>query len=178
METWIADAIFCFFALITVGGALVVAFSKNIVHSAFALLFTFSGVLGFYAFLGADFLAVIQLIVYIGGITVLFLFAIFLTKGVKDIRISNRVMGRVPAFLLVSGMGYIIAMVIWRTWHHASKLDPEKLAPTTEHLGKALLGPFLLPFELVSVMLVSVVIGAIVLARKEIRDLDNAEEEG
>ncbi|MEK6571394.1 MAG: NADH-quinone oxidoreductase subunit J, partial [Bacteroidota bacterium] len=74
------DIVFYVFALVTVVSAFVVVFSKNIVHSAFSLLFTFFGVAGLYVLLNADFLAVTQLLIYVGGILILLLFGVMLTS--------------------------------------------------------------------------------------------------
>ena len=86
------EIIFYFFAVVTVGSAMVVVFSKNIVYSAFALLFTFFGVAGIYVLLNADFLAITQLLVYVGGILVLLLFGVMLTSNTVTIEIKSGTM--------------------------------------------------------------------------------------
>ena len=73
--------VFYLLAALTIGSALIVALSHNLVYSAFALLGAFMGVAGLYALLAADFVAVIQVMLYIGGILVLILFAVMLTIG-------------------------------------------------------------------------------------------------
>jgi NADH-quinone oxidoreductase subunit J len=73
--------IFYIFAVITLGAACIVVFSRNIVRAAFALLFAFFGVAGIYVFLLADFIAITQLLIYVGGILVLILFGVMLTSG-------------------------------------------------------------------------------------------------
>src|SRR2546430_13484712 len=78
----VATAVFYLIALITVVSAGMVAFSRNIIYSAFSLLGTFGGVAGLYVFLGADFVAAVQLLIYVGGILILILFAVMLTHRI------------------------------------------------------------------------------------------------
>src|SRR5205085_2250326 len=86
----IADAVFLLFAVMTIGGAAGTAFSRNIIYSAWSLLFAFLGVAGLYVFLGADFPAVAQVLIYVGGVLVLILFAIMLTKQIgEDPKLTN-----------------------------------------------------------------------------------------
>src|SRR5205814_2131479 len=86
----LVDLIFYLFAVMTVAGAAGCAFSRNIIYSAWSLLFAFMGVAGLYVFLGADFPAVAQVLIYVGGILVLILFAIMLTKQIgEDPKLTN-----------------------------------------------------------------------------------------
>src|SRR6266478_5649204 len=94
-------AVFYLLAAITVGSALGVALSHSIVYSAFALMGTLLGVAAMFVLLGADFLGVVQLLVYVGGILVLTLFAVMLTHRISDVNVSNRAVGRLPAAVLV-----------------------------------------------------------------------------
>ena len=104
--------IFYLLAALTIGSALIVALSHNLVHSAFALLGTFMGVAGLYAMLAADFVAVIQVMLYIGGILVLILFAVMLTHRIADVEVSNRTVGRIPAALLLGVVGTVMGVCI------------------------------------------------------------------
>ena len=163
----IGALIFYLLAALTVGSALVVALSRNIVYSAFSLLGTFMGVAGLYALLAADFVAVIQILVYVGGILVLIIFAVMLTHRIDDVAVSNRSVGRLPAALIVGAVGVLMGIgVTAARW--AQKADVQ-VAPTTYGIGDAFLGPYILPFELASVVLLVVLIGAVVVSRKEIR---------
>ena len=98
-------ALFYLIAGLTILCALGVALSQNVVYSAFALMGTLIGAAGIYAFLAADFLAVVQVLVYVGGIMVLTLFAIMLTHQISDINVSNRSVGWIPAGFLVLATG-------------------------------------------------------------------------
>src|SRR5947207_6086209 len=105
----VSTAVFYLIAIITVGSAVMVAFSRNIIYSAFSLLGTFAGVAGIYVFLGADFVAAVQLLIYVGGILVLILFAVMLTHRITDVQITNRAAGRIPGILMV---GIFLALLI------------------------------------------------------------------
>src|SRR3990172_6364818 len=96
------EIIFYFFAVVTVGSAAVVVFSRSIIYSAFSLLFTFFGVAGLYVLLNADFLAVTQLLVYVGGILVLLLFGVMLTSNVVSVEIKSGTLHILPATILIA----------------------------------------------------------------------------
>src|SRR5918996_1700619 len=102
----ISTAVFFFIPVITGGLAAVVAFSPNIIYSAFSLLGTFAGVAGLYVFLGADFVAGVQVLIYVGGILVLILFAVMLTHRITDVEITNRSAGRIPALIIIGILVY------------------------------------------------------------------------
>ena len=93
----IYQVIFYAVAGLVLGSALIVAMSRNIVHSAFALLLTFFSIAGIYVFLSAEFLAVAQVVIYVGGILVLILFAVMLTNKVKPARTTGGVQSGGPA---------------------------------------------------------------------------------
>ena len=93
----IKQIIFFVFAVITVGGALFLLFTKNVFYAAFSLLLTLLGVSGLYVFAGADFLAVSQIMIYVGGILVLMIFGIMLTNNKNTQRQTNQ-----PNKILVS----------------------------------------------------------------------------
>lgn len=163
--------IFAIISALTILSAVVVAFSRNIIYSAFALLGVFAGVFGLYILLSADFVAITQLIVYIGGILVLILFAVMLTTKIEKKSgkrlLINRVIEPVTAIIGVAIFGLLIyrglLMGAWQT------RVVEVYAPTTAVIGNSLLQEYLLPFEVVSLLLVLVLVGAIVLARREVR---------
>jgi NAD(P)H-quinone oxidoreductase subunit 6 len=160
--------IFYALAVITVASALVTAFSRNIVHSAFALFGALAGVAGIYALLAADFLFIIQIFVYIGGILVVTIFAVMLTQGIAEVNVSNRAVGVLPALVTVALAGAVMFYAIIRTSWHRAPAAP--IAPTTYGIGNAFLGPYVLPFEIASIVLLAALIGAIVISRQEVRD--------
>ena len=168
MNLGVGDVIFFFLAAVTVGSGMFVAFSRNIVHSAFALMGTFLGVAGLYVTLGADFLGAVQVLVYVGGILVLTLFAVMLTHGIGDVQVSNRTIGRLPALVVAAGVfGLMVTAAEQGKWatHEVTAVEP-----TTQGIGDALLTTYVLPFELASVVLLAALIAAVMLSRKEIRE--------
>ena len=164
----ISTAVFYLIAIITVGSAAVVAFSRNIIYSAFSLLGTFAGVAGLYVFLGADFVAGVQVLIYVGGILVLILFAVMLTHRITDVEITNRAAGRIPGLLIVAVFLVLLVQSIRETpWVRVKEVAHQ---PTTARIGDLFLENYLLPFELASLVLLAAMIGAVVLSRKEIKD--------
>jgi NAD(P)H-quinone oxidoreductase subunit 6 len=164
----ISTAVFYLIAIITVGSAAVVAFSPNIIYSAFSLLGTFAGVAGLYVFLGADFVAGVQVLIYVGGILVLILFAVMLTHRITDVEINNRAAGRIPGLLIVAVFLVLLVQSIRETpWVRVKEVAHQ---PTTARIGDLFLENYLLPFELASLVLLAAMIGAVVLSRKEIKD--------
>jgi NADH-quinone oxidoreductase subunit J len=158
--------IFYFFAIITLGSASIVVFSRNIVRAAFALLFAFIGVVGIYIFLLADFIAVTQLLVYVGGIMVLILFGIMLTSHQINVDAKTGIIQTLPAILISACTG---AGLIWIFWTTDWKVSQQLLTAetTTSKIGELLLTKFLLPFEVASVVLLVALIGAAMIARRE-----------
>jgi NADH-quinone oxidoreductase subunit J len=160
-------AVFYLLAAVTVGSALGVALSGNVVYSAFALMGALLGVAGLFVLLGADFLGVVQLLVYVGGILVLTLFAVMLTQRIADVHVSNRAVGRLPGALLVLALfGWMTTIGLRATWTVGPVGPP---APTTYGVGDAFLREYALPFEVASVVLLVALIGAIVISRKEVK---------
>jgi NADH-quinone oxidoreductase subunit J len=163
-----STAVFYLIAAITLGSAMMVAFSRNIIYSAFSLLGTFAGVAGLYIFLGADFVAAVQLLIYVGGILVLILFAVMLTHRITDVEITNRAAGRIPALIVIGILIFLLVQTIRETpWSKAKAIVH---APTTATIGDLFLDSYLLPFELASLVLLAAMIGAVVISRKEIRE--------
>jgi NADH-quinone oxidoreductase subunit J len=160
--------IFYVFAVITLGAAGIVVFSKNIVHSAFALLFAFFGVAGLYVLLMADFLAITQLMIYVGGILVLVLFGVMLTQRHIDVDIKSGTIQVLPALIIVSALAGTLVGMFWMTNWRSGAAPPAELT-TAPKIGELLLTNYLLPFEIASVVLLVALIGAAMIARREKR---------
>jgi NADH:ubiquinone oxidoreductase subunit 6 (subunit J) len=161
-------ALFYLIAGLTVIGALGVALSTNVVYSAMSLMAALIGASGLYVFLAADFVAVVQILVYVGGILVLTLFAIMLTHQISEVQVSNRSVARLPALGLMVLLGFAMGTAILRAPWHVEPLG--EATPTTYGIGDSFLNQYLLPFELASVVLLTALVGAIVLSRKELRE--------
>jgi NADH-quinone oxidoreductase subunit J len=158
-------AIFYAVAAFTVWAAAVVVLGKNIVRAAVALIFSFVGMAALYVLLDAEFLAAVQVIVYVGGITILLLFAIMLTSRIAatGVRVTND-----QAFWSgIAAAGLLAGLIYASTSGLAGLSGPAQVPESAPILGRALLTTYALPFEVVSVLLLAAMIGAIVLARKE-----------
>ncbi len=162
------DIIFYCFAFITIASAGVVVFSKNIVHSAFSLMFTFFGVAGLYAMLNADFLAVTQVLVYVGGILVLILFGVMLTSKVMDVEMKTGTIQTPLALILVAVLMGTMCGIFWITdWVTPSTITETVPATTSAGIGRSLMTGYLLPFEIASIVLLVAMLGAAMIARRE-----------
>jgi NADH-quinone oxidoreductase subunit J len=164
----LTDLLFYVLAALTVAGAVGVALSRNILYSAIGLLMALLGAGSLYVFLSADFVAVTQLLIYIGGVLVLILFAVMLTSRITDVNVSNASLGLFGGVLLFLCAAPVLLAVVWLTpW--AATTGPAALAPTTAAIGHGFLTKWLLPFEVASLVLLATLVGAVVIARKEIK---------
>lgn len=164
----IVNLAFYALAALTVASAAGVAFSRNILYASFSLLGTFLGVAGLYIFLSADFLAVTQVLIYIGGVLVLILFAVMLTSRIQDLAVSNASLGVAPA-AIATALTTLLLLFVSRNAPWKAPLQNPPSVSTAEQLGDLFLNRYLLPFEIASVVLLATLIGAVVIARKEIK---------
>ena len=159
------DLVFWIVVGVTIGSAVMVVQSKQLLYSAIALLFTFVGVAGLYIFLWADFIAAVQIVVYVGGILVLIVFGIMLTNKITSVNISHtsvqRGIGATVVLGILAGIGF---MIINTPWYQVAATEP---AQTTETIGRLLMMDYLLPFEVASLLLLGALIGATTLSRKD-----------
>ena len=163
------ELIFIGLLFIIVASALWVVSSPNLVHSAVSLLFTLFGVAGLYVFLYADFLAATQVVIYVGGILVLIIFGVMLTnkidKPIIESNSSNKIIG-----VFISGFIFLIlSIIIFQTNWNALPNNSEG-SSTVALIGRLILGDYLLPFELISILLLAALTGAAMLARKKIHE--------
>lgn len=159
---------FWLFALVTLAGALGTVTFRNPVHCAAGLTASLIGVAGIFLLQGAEFLSVAQVIVYVGGIMVLFLFVIMLVN-VKQAETEQRFSGNARVALTVSlgAGGLILYLLTSRPLLLATPIGKSPaLLGNTEQIGAALFTTYLLPFEIASVLLLAALIGCVVLARK------------
>lgn len=170
----IEQVVFLVLAVGAVGSAVGVVTSKNMFYSALLLIACFFAVAGFYVLLQATFLAAVQVLIYVGAIAVLILFAIMLTARmmVKSTRAWNEQwwIALVVAIFLAAAMLYVVVSADWRISEAATPADP------VVALGQTLLSTYVLPFEVASVILLMALIGAIIIAREE-RPLSGEGEE-
>ena len=156
---------FWILAIVGVVAALGVVLLKNVFRAALSLVLCFLAVAGLYVTLSADFLAAVQILVYVGAISVLIILAIMLTRDVHRGSPSNKM--TIPAFIIAAVfLGVMIFTVTSTPWQISSAPPVE---PTTPALALSLFGEngFILPVEIAAVLLLSAIIGAIVLAREK-----------
>ena len=148
-----------------IGSAFMVVTSPNLVHSAVSLLFTFFGIAAIYIYLYADFIAATQVVVYVGGILVLIIFGVMLTNKIENATITSKTHNKIPGVifsgLLLLLQFYAIFNTNWLVNENAAKDS------TIVDIGELLLGKYLLPFEVVSILLLAALIGAAMLSRKK-----------
>jgi len=165
-DLWVAENVaFGLIALLMVVAAVRVVTTRNIVHAALYLVLVLGGVAAQYILLAAEFVAITQVLVYIGAVVVLFLFGIMLTRApmgkMDDTDNEQRLVGLAIAVVLLGVMGYVL-------WKAFGKKQFEDLAvQTTAQVGNSIFQQYLMPFEVVSVVLLAALLGAIVLARRD-----------
>ena len=158
------DLIFYLLALLTIVPAVWVVFSPNIVHAGFALLFTLFGAAGLYAYMGADFIAVTQLMVYIGGVLVLVLFTVMMTRVPRA--------ARAPATAWTATCRRPCSP--WPSSRCSTSRSPRssgqrprtEAEPTIAEIGTNFMTNYIFPFEYVSLVLLAAMIGAAILIRE------------
>ena len=158
--------IFYAFAALSVGSAVYALFCRNLVHTVLALLGVFLGVSGLFVFAGADFLALAQLVIYVGGVLVLMLFGVMFTQrnttdGAPGSGFRQRItgVGLALAFLALLVWLFLLLPIPYEkvTWSSEGSIRP---------IGRGLLTEYLIPFELAGVLLLLALIGAVHIASK------------
>ena len=159
------DIAFWILAIVGIAAALAVVLLRDIFRAALSLILCFLVVAGIYVTLSADFLAAVQVLIYVGAISVLIILAIMLTREVQRGSPSNKL--RIPAFvvaiLFLGAVGFAMLNTQWQV----SALPP--LEPTTAALAVKLFGEggFILAVEIAAVLLLATILGAIVLVREK-----------
>ena len=159
----LTQAVFILLGAMAVVGALGMVTLRNLFHSALAMILALFSIAGVYVLLEAEFLAVVQVLVYVGAIAMLILFGIMLTRDIvgRATPIQNR---QWPLALAVSaGLLAVLAVGLVRAvWTQAGMAA----LPDVADLGLALVGPYALPFEVASVLLLVAMVGALIIARE------------
>ncbi|MCD6011904.1 MAG: NADH-quinone oxidoreductase subunit [Flavipsychrobacter sp.] len=160
--------IFYLLAATVIGGGLMAVTSRKIFRSAVFLLFSLIGIAGFYFFLDQEFIAAVQVVVYVGGIVVLILFSIFLTHGSGE-DMKKPALGRAVFSALAAAIGCVLTMYLISE-HTFQGSGKPALEPSAGNIGAQMLSVteygFILPFEVVSMLLLAAMIGCIVIAIK------------
>jgi NADH:ubiquinone oxidoreductase subunit 6 (subunit J) len=171
---------FGLFAVMTLGGGLVCVWERSIVRSAFALMSTFTGIAGFFVLLEADFLAMAQILIYVGGILALILFAVMLTPP----DLGERKLSRLGAALVLVGAGTawlareVAGSARWVT--EGAPLDGRVEASSAERIGVGFLAAdqYVVAFELAAVVLTVALVASVYIARRTRADLEPEAPEG
>jgi len=162
------EIVFYAFAVLIVSSALVVAVSRNIMYAAFGLMFTFFGVAGLYVLLNADFIAITQIMVYIGGILILIIFGVILTTNIAGVDIQEGPIGkfRMVSATLITLVLFAVLLIMY--------LNAEFIVgsanfgdSTLKALGTSMMTKYLLPFEVAAVLLLVALVGAALIARRK-----------
>lgn len=167
---------FIILAIMVIGAALGIVLLSNIVYSAFLLGGLFISISGIYILLNADFVAAAQILIYVGAVNVLILFAIMLVNKREDFsKIPGRWIRQGATGLVCAGIfGLLGTMILITPWQLDTRSPLE--SNTVIAIGKHFFSDFLLPFELASVLLLMAMVGAIILARRDlIPELSQAE---
>ena len=162
-----AEVAFVIIGLVAVIGAIRVVTSRNVVRAALYLVVTLSAVAGVYLLLQAEFVAWVQILIYVGAIVILFLFGLMLTKapiGREALDNQRRGVALLVSLAILAGLVYLF----WGAFDwDAPRIDP--VEGTTAAVGSSIFSSFILPFEVISFLLLAALIGAIVLSRKDDR---------
>ena len=152
-----------------IGTALGVVLLPKIVHSAFLLAGVFISISGLYILLNADFVAAAQILVYVGAVNVLILFAIMLVNKQEDYaELPGRTIRKAATALVCFGLFALLGTMVLATPWSLSSTSSAVIVNTTVALGEHLFSDYLLPFELASVLLLMAMVGAIILARRDL----------
>ena len=165
----ISTIIFLILGLIILGGGVMAVTSSNIFRAAVYLLFSLLGVAGLYFFLEYDFIAAIQIVVYVGGIVVLIIFSIFLThRSGSNLPLPSK------STIIISSISSLIAfcIVYYMVLQYSfSATNAQAIKPSVSNIGEQLLSTnsfgYVLPFEVISMLLLAAMVGCIVIAIKK-----------
>jgi NADH-quinone oxidoreductase subunit J len=164
------SATFLILAAITLVGACAAMMLRGLVHCALAVAIAFAGLGTLYLNLGAQFLGLAQLLVYVGAIAVLIVFVILLTRGGESDSPPSAVAALPMTGLLVAGC--LFAVLAWAVFHSSAihTAGPLAAPATVRELGSVLMDGYVLPLEVIGLMLTAALIGAVIIAMKEKRD--------
>ncbi len=157
---------FYILAAVVLASAAFTAFSSNLVHAAFSLLFTFFGLACLYIQLGADFVGVSQVLIYVGGILVLLLFGVMFTGSLAG-GVRQTIQFKGSAILLALLMLLLLPIAATAPWIVMENPQEKLLESNIAAIGRQLMTDYLLPFEAASLLLLVALIGAVVIARGE-----------
>lgn len=159
---------FWLFSAAVVGGAIGTVTMRNVFHSALMLILSLLGVAGYFILVNAEFLAMVQVIIYIGGIMVLFLFGIMVSQNIIGTQLKQNT-PQAPWAAVAAGVLFLVMFFVgmFMTLRPNLTPTPDVLGSNTASIGWSLMATFALPFEVASVLLLMAMLGAIILVRKD-----------
>ncbi len=162
--SWV-EAIFVLLSLVTLGSAVLVVTTPHLVHAALWLVVTLGSVAGIFLVLAAEFVAWVQVLIYVGAVVVLLLFALMLTRAPTGRQDDLTVRRAAPAALVAGLVGVLLAVTVVAGFRDV-RLDLDNtVVGSAEAMGTAIFTLWVLPFEVLSVLLLAALVGAIVLSR-------------
>lgn len=159
------QVIFLLVSAATLGAALLVVTSRNLFHSALFLTASFFGIAALYILLEAEFLAVVQVLIYVGAIATLIVFAIMLSRG--GFREAARPVNDQWPLVVIGALALFVVLVVLIQRIAWPVVEAKPATDILAELGRAFMGPYVIPFEVASVLLVVALIGAILIAREK-----------
>jgi len=167
----VVEVLFVLLSVVAVGSALLVVTTRHLVHAALWLVVTLGAVAGCYLLLSAEFVAWVQVLIYVGAVVVLLLFGLMLTRA--PIGASNDLdssLGqRVAAASTAAGAAAVLVTSVIATFHgERIDLSDDRVAGSSRTVGRAVFQSWVLPFEVLSLLLLAALVGAIVLSRRDI----------
>jgi NADH-quinone oxidoreductase subunit J len=163
--------VFYFFAALSVGGAIMVVTRRNVVHSAIFLATTLLATAGIFLSLRAEFLFIVQIILYTGGILVLYVFVIMLVNldlALHQVQFNRRWYVALLLTVVLGSQAFAAILVSRQTLYSLPPAPAQVLEPNTEQVAWGLFHTYILPFEIASVLLLVAMIGGVVMAKKRI----------
>jgi NADH-quinone oxidoreductase subunit J len=166
--TWV-QALFILLGLVAVGSALLVVTTRNMVHAALWLVVTLGSVAGIYLLLAAEFLAWVQVLIYVGAVVVLLLFALMLTRAPTGPQPDLNAARVVPAAVVAALVGAVLVTTVVAGFSDVELDLDGTVVGSAQVTGATIFEKWVLPFEVLSVLLLAALIGAIVLSRGDDR---------
>jgi NADH-quinone oxidoreductase subunit J len=167
----VVEVLFALLGLVALGSALLVVTTRHLVHAALWLVVTLGSIAGCYLLLSAEFVAWVQVLIYVGAVVVLLLFGLMLTRapiGASD-ELDASVVQRVAAAVTAAGTAAVLVTSVVDAFHGQHiDLSDDHVAGTSRATGQAVFRSWVLPFEVLSLLLLAALVGAIVLSRRDI----------
>jgi len=165
MGDTVSLVIFFALAAMAVASAIMVVTGRNLFHAAMFLGAHLLSIAGFYFLLNAELVGILQVFVYVGGVVVVVLFGIMLTAQITNVRLTSAMEQRWVTVVSLIGLVGLLAFVVRDTVFRISEMAP--VEDTTSFIGRLFMTDYILPFEVISILLLAALIGAVVIAREE-----------